>query len=145
MREFSVIFFSTWKFAATFPVAIYAMKMSFRETLIYTNAGGIIGVIFFLYFSQYLIRLWNIFRRKFRRRKLLFTPATRRFLRIKKKYGLLGIVILSPVILSIPVGAFLAAKYYGVKLRICLALIAGQFLWSLVFTIFYTQVKAILV
>jgi polyferredoxin len=32
---------------------------------------------------------------------------------MKKRYGLWGIIITSPVILSIPVGAFLLKKYYS--------------------------------
>lgn len=146
MKEFTIIFFSTWKFAATFPVAVYLMKMSSAETLIYTNIGGIVGVIFFLYLSRILLRLWNRYRPDFRRReKLVFTPATRRFVTIKNKYGLFGIVILNPVILSIPVSAFLAAKYYGVKPKVFFALIAGQVVWSLVYTLFCTQLRDALV
>jgi len=143
MKELTIIFFCTWKFAATFPVAIYVMKMSFTETLIYTNIGGILGAYLFLNFSGFLISIWNkYFHRK---KKIIFTPAARRFIKIKNKYGLLGIIILSPAILSIPVGAFLAAKYYGVRPKVLAGLIAGQFFWSVIFTLFYTQVKAILV
>lgn len=146
MRELTIIFFCTWKFAATFPVAIYVMKMSVAETLIYTNIGGIIGAFLFLGLSGFLIRTWEKYRSRFyRKKKKIFTPANRRFIRIKRKYGLLGIVILSPVILSIPIGAFLAAKYYGVKPKVFALLIAGQILWSVIYTLFYTQAKSILV
>jgi hypothetical protein len=149
MRELTVILFCTWKFAATFPVAIYVMRMSFTETLIYTNIGGIIGVAFFFYFSDFLIRMWNRYWPEsltFKRRKRkIFTPWNRRFVRIKNNYGLSGIVILSPVLLSIPVGSFLAAKYYGTKPNVIFRLIAGQILWSVAYTLFYTQIKTILV
>ena len=148
MKELAIIFFCTWKFAATFPVAIYVMKMSFVETLIYTNIGGILGAVTFLTFSAFLIRMLNkfwpegvIFHKKKRK---IFTKANRSFVRIKIKYGLLGIVILSPAVLSIPVGSFLAAKYYGTKPKVYFLLITGQLLWSVIYTVFYTQVKTIL-
>ena len=64
-------------------------------------------------------------------------------MKIKIKYGLFGIVVLSPVLLSIPLGSFLTVKYYGIKKTNVLWLIAGQVLWSFAFTFFYTQVKAI--
>ncbi|MBN1926262.1 MAG: hypothetical protein JW798_10525 [Prolixibacteraceae bacterium] len=148
MREITIIFFSSWKFAATFPVAVYAMKMSFTETLLYTNIGGIIGALVFFYFSAFLIRLWTkiwpeSFRIK-RKKKRIFTRSNRRFVSIKMKYGLLGIVLLSPVILSIPLGAFLTMKYYGKKTGNILWLIAGQIFWSLIYTIFLTQVKTVM-
>jgi hypothetical protein len=148
MKELTIILFCTWKFAATFPVAIYVMKMSVKETLIYTNLGGIIGAFIFLNFSGLIIKLWDLYRpepRSHRKKKKIFTPANRRFIKIKTRYGLPGIVVLSPSILSIPVGAFLAAKYYGVGPKVFFLLIAGQVSWSLVYTIFYTYVKNVLV
>ena len=149
MKEISIILFSTWKFAATFPVAVYLMKMSFAETLIYTNIGGILGAVVFFYFSAFLIKMWEKYwpesLKIHKTAKKIFTKKNRRFVAIKMKYGLLGIVILSPVILSIPLGAFLTVKYYGTKTRNIIWLIAGQILWSLVYTIFYTQVKTMII
>lgn len=140
--------FCTWKFAAMFPVAIYVMGMSFTETLIYTNIGGMLGTVISVYFSRFLIATWNkywpeklTFHSKTRKR---FTKRKRRIIKIKSKYGLIGIVVLSPVILSIPVGSFLTVKYYGSRIKNILFLIAGQFIWSVVYTLFYTHVKTII-
>jgi hypothetical protein len=147
MEELTVIILCTWKFAATFPLAVYIMKMSFVETLIYTNIGGILGAVIFLTSSAFLIRMLNKFWPEgilHKKKRKIFTKANRRFVRIKIKYGLLGIVLLSPVVLSIPVGSFLAAKYYGTKPKVYFLLITGQLLWSVIYTIFYTQVKTIL-
>ena len=148
MKELTIILFCTWKFAATFPVAIYVMGMSFTETLVYTNIGGILGTLIFVYFSQFLISAWNKYwpeKLKFRRKKRkIFTKRKRRFVKIKSNYGLIGIVILSPVILSIPVGSFLTVKYYGNRIKNIIFLIAGQLFWSFVYTFFYTQVKTII-
>lgn len=149
MKELIIIFFCTWKFAATFPVAVYVMKMSAIETLFYTNIGGIIGAFVFLHFSKFLIRMWSKYRHsRFavrHRKKEIFTKANRKLVKIKSTYGLYGIVILSPIVLSIPVGSFLAAKYYGSGLKIWAWLITGQIFWSVIFTFFYTQFKNILV
>ena len=148
MKELTIIFFCTWKFAATFPVAIYVMGMSFTETLIYTNIGGILGTVISVYFSHFLIKTWNKYwpeKLRFRRKtSKIFTKTNRRFIKIKSTYGLIGIVILSPVILSIPIGAFLTVKYYGNRIKNIVFLIAGQVLWSFVYTVFYTQVRTII-
>ena len=146
MKELTIIFLCTWKFAATFPLAIYAMKMSFTETLLFTNIGGIIGAVVFVFFSDLLIKAYKDFwpeKLKFKKnKKVVFTKRNRRLVKIKVKYGLYGIVILSPLLLSIPVGAFLTVKYYGTHKSNILWLIAGQIFWSLVYTLFYTQVRA---
>jgi hypothetical protein len=147
MKEWTIVFFCTWKFAATFPVAIYVMRMSVLETLMYTNIGGIIGAIFSFYFSGFLIKMWNRHwpdLKFLRKRNKVFTKRNRRFVKIKMSYGLFGIVILSPVLLSIPLGAFLTAKYYGNGVKNILWLITGQITWSVIYTVFYTQVKEVL-
>jgi hypothetical protein len=125
------------------------MKMSFVETLIYTNIGGILGVIIFLNFSDFILNMWKKYKTKnfpsHSDKRKIFTKSNRRLVRIKIRYGLFGIVILNPVILSIPVSAFLAVKYYGVKSRVYISLIMGQFFWSVIYTIIYTQSLTILV
>jgi hypothetical protein len=143
MKAVTVIFFCSWKFAAMFPVAIIVMRMSFWEALVYTNIGGILGAFVFCYFSGFLLRTWDKYwpekltvRRKKRK---VFTRRNRKFVNIKVRYGLMGIVFLSPVILSIPLGAFLTVKYYGLKVMNVIWLVAGQVFWSLVYVIFYTQ------
>ncbi len=143
MQELTIILCCTWKFAITFPLAIYVMKMSFAETLLFTNIGGFLGVIFFTLLSQILINIWDKywpdrFKIKSRNNKI-FTKKSRRFVSIKLKYGLPGIVILTPVILSIPVGAFLITKYYGNRLINYFWLITGLSGWSLVYTFFYMK------
>lgn len=59
MKELVVILSSTWKFAATFPVAIYLFHMSFFETILYTNIGGLVGIIVFTMVSKGIIKLFT--------------------------------------------------------------------------------------
>ncbi len=143
MNAILIIFSSTWKFAATFPVAVYLFKMSFTETILYTNIGGFIGIIVSLFFSKGLILLWNkIFPGKTSSRvkqKKKFTKSNRRLVQIKTKYGMPGIAILTPVLLSIPLGTFLTAKYYGKRKTNYLLLAISQLGWSFVYTIALTQ------
>ena len=143
MKEFIVIFSSTWKFAATFPVAVYLFHMSFIETILYTNIGGCIGVVVFTLFSKWLIMLYDAFwpaKLTYKRRsKKVFSRRNRLLVMLKNKYGLAGIVILTPVLLSIPLGVFLNTKYYGYKKISYLYLLLSQFIWSVIYTILYTQ------
>lgn len=144
MKELTIIFFCTWKFAATFPIAIIGMKMPFWETIFLTNLGGILGVVIFVFFSKAIIIAWrklitNRFNYRNNKEKRIFTSRNRRIVRIKSKYGFAGIVILNPVILSIPVGSFLITRYYGATLKNLFWLVAGQVAWSFIYALFYIQ------
>lgn len=147
MEELIVIVSCTWKFAATFPVAVYLFKMTFFETILYTNIGGVIGIIIFAFLSKGLLGiidfLWPKKSDDSRKSKKTFIRKNRLLISLKNKYGLPGIVILSPVLLSIPVGVFLVTKYFGHRKINYLYLFAGQFLWSVIYTIIYFKIKTI--
>jgi hypothetical protein len=145
MSALTIIFFASWKFAAIFPVAIIAMKISFAETMLYTNLGGVMGVIVFTYFSRFIIYLGNkILPKKTQKRPKLFNKRNRLIVNIKVKYGLHGIVVLSPILLSIPIGSFLIAKYYGAKPINLMYQVAGQIVWSLGYCFIYFQLRTII-
>jgi len=148
MKEITIIFLCTFKFAAAFPVAIYLAHMTPVETLIYTNAGGIMGAFTFMYLSEFLIRLWNKFRpegvRRNKKKKRVFTARNRKIVNIKSKYGIWGIVILNPVLLSIPLGSFLMVKYFGLKIKNMLWLVSGQIAWSVFYVLFYYYARMLI-
>ena len=139
------ILFSSFKFAATFPLVIIQFEFSFLQTIFWTNVGGIIGIYFFAFLSEKLISWWK---RTFRRsnRKILedeqqvkkvFTRRNRRIVRTKMKYGLIGISLITPFLLSIPVGVFLVVRYYRTTKYKFLYLIAANVIWSVIYTGFY--------
>ncbi len=139
------ILFSTFKFAATFPLAIFQFKFNFFETILWTNMGGVIGIYFFTFLSDKLISWWNrTFKKSGKERrgkqvsnKRIFTKRNRRIVRIKQKYGLLGIAISTPFLLSIPVGTFLVVRYYRSAKSGIIYLIASNLLWSTIYALFY--------
>lgn len=145
MKGLTVMLWATWKFALTFPFAVYVMQMSFGEVILYANIGGILGVLFFTYLSAIVIQLWKKYlapKLNIRQKpKRVFSKRSRMMVNIKSKYGLIGIVILNPVLISIPVSAFLVAKYYGRHKINVLWLIVGQFVWSIIYTYFFIYIK----
>jgi len=139
------ILLSSVKFAMTFPLAILQFNFSFPETLLWTNVGGILGIYFFAYLSERLITWWN---RTFKKsadpaipngseEKKIFTRRNRRIVRIKQQYGLLGIAVSTPFLLSIPVGTFLVVRYYRHTRTRFLFLILSNAVWSVIYTGFY--------
>jgi hypothetical protein len=139
------ILFSSFKFAATFPLVIIQFDFSFFECILWTNVGGIIGIYFFAFLSDRLIAWWKrIFRRSNRpiledeqQVKKKFTKRNRRIVRVKQKYGLIGIAMITPFLLSIPVGVFLVVRYYHTSKSRFLYLIAANLIWSVIYTAFY--------
>jgi len=149
-----VILLGSVKFALTFPLAIFEFRFSFYETILWINIGGIIGVYFFGYLSKGLIEFWNrLFRPKVmdlkeaykqRRNKKIFTKRNRRIVHIKQQYGLIGIAVTTPVLLSIPVGAFLVVRYYSSNSAKFFYLIIANIIWSILYTFFYMFWKDLL-
>jgi len=134
----------------TFPLAILEYKMGIFKTLILTNAGGLFGIFFFSYISEFLIQFWkkhispffrkhlmkkNVFKK---REKKIFTRQNRRIINIRSKYGLTGIALATPVILSIPIGTFLIVRYFGKKPLMLSYLAGANLIWSVIYVIFYT-------
>lgn len=139
------ILFSSFKFAATFPLVIIQFEFSFMETILWTNVGGLAGIYFFAFLSQKLLSWWK---RTFRRSnkkileddqqsKKIFTRRNRRIVRVKQKYGLAGIALITPFLLSIPVGVFLVVRYYRSSKSKFLYLVAANLVWSIIYTGFY--------
>jgi Sec-independent protein secretion pathway component TatC len=52
-------------------------------------------------------------------------------IRIKQRFGLVGIAFITPVILSTPVGAFLADRFYKDKKKVILYLSFSTVFWAL--------------
>ncbi len=139
------IFFSSFKFAATFPLVILQFEFSFAETILWTNLGGIAGIYFFAFLSEKLITWWNRTFRISKRKapedelkgKKIFTKKNRRIVRVRQKFGLPGIAFVTPLLLSIPVGVFLVVRYYNNSKIKFFYLIFSNLIWSLSYTAFY--------
>lgn len=147
---------ATVKYVLTFPFALH-IGLNFEQTLIAVTLGGIAGFFFFYHFSGFAIKqfhyvktfIWKFsppsFRLKYRqliswRRSLtgekVFTKRNRFIARFRSKYGLPGIIIASPVVLSLPIGAFLLNKYYPKHKLVMPYMILSILSWAAVFVAF---------
>lgn len=133
LKIIQVFLLASVKFVITFPFALL-IGLNFEQTLIAVTLGGIAGFFFFYHLSGFAIKrfhhmktfVWKYMpvtlRIKFRQlvawRKRttgerIFSKRNRFIVKFRRNFGLPGIIILSPVILSIPIGAFLLHKYYS--------------------------------
>jgi hypothetical protein len=156
LKIIQVFLLASVKYVVTFPFAVL-IGLSFIQTLIAVTLGGIAGFFFFYHLSGHAIKqihhLKTFLRKhtphsirlKFRQlmswRKnvtgeRVFCRRNRMIARFRAKFGLLGIVVLSPVILSIPIGAFLLNKYYSKHKMAKPYMVLSIVSWTAVFVAF---------
>jgi len=110
---------------------IKVYKISFVISMTLCCIGGYIGVIIFSNVGQ---KLWDwlgqfAWYRSYIERNPSTIKSRRRIVYIKNKYGLWGISFLSPIILSIPGGCILAARFYSNKSRIFYRMAISITIW----------------
>ena len=156
LKIIQVFLLASVKYVFTFPIALL-IGLNFKQTLISVTLGGLVGFFFFYHFSGFAIRNFHHFKsfikkyipisfhlwyRKLaiRRKNLtgerVFSRRNRFIARFRAKLGLPGIVILSPVILSIPIGAFLLNKYYSKHKLARPYMVLSILSWTAVFVAF---------
>ena len=128
------------------PTAVAVFGFDPLRVMIVTISGGIVGCILFTYISAALIRAVHNYRakRNLIHRKKIFTKFNRRVIRIRQRFGLAGIALITPI-LGTPLGAFLAERFYRDKRKVILYLSGSVVIWAvfeyLLFFFFYDAFK----
>lgn len=115
------------------PAAMVLFNYEFYEVFIVTSLGGICGNIIFTHLSAAIIKWIHTYRVKKHKihSKKIFTKFNRRIIRLKNRFGLAGIAAITPILLSTPLGAFLAERFFKDKRKIILYLSAATIFWSI--------------
>jgi len=108
-----------------------ATNYTYLESVILLLSGGFTGVIFFYYFSNWINKMISKFFPS-KKKKKVFSNKVRRFINIKNKYGLIGIAIISPITISIPVGSFIASRFFSKDKYTLAFMLSGIVLWSII-------------
>jgi len=96
-----------------------------------TVAGMMTTVIIFSYLGQRIRESWIV---GYFKPKKLFSKKTRRFVRIWRKYGELGISFLTPILLSPPGGTLLVMAFGGSRRKTIVYMFVWSVFWSFVLT-----------
>lgn len=101
------------------------------RTFAYSSGGAVAGLLL----MQPVIRMFFDWRSRVRQRKgkRAFTAGRRRIVRVKQRFGIVGIAALGGVV-GVPVGALLAFKYFGHRSSTLPAMIVGYIAWSALLT-----------
>lgn len=135
----SIFFLSATKLLWAPGTAIVS-GFSIFETIVITSLGGMAGISFFYFFGRIAferIEKWRVRKNLKRTDKTpkIFTKRNRRIIRMKLSFGLVGLVIVTPCILSIPIGCVVAAKFYRHNRYTYPLLLVSTILWCIVLTI----------
>ncbi|MBA2613850.1 MAG: hypothetical protein H0U95_17945 [Bacteroidetes bacterium] len=100
------------------------------KVILVACSGGITGNIIFTNLSAVILKWTHIYREKRNIKKKIFTKTTRRMIRIKQRFGLAGIAAITPLI-SQPIGAFFAEKFFKDKKKVVLYLSISVIIWAI--------------
>ncbi len=126
-----LLLLSSVKFALAVGYMLFNKGFGYFETVIILMVGGSIGVVAFYFFGEWIMLKWKTFRRSSKPPKK-FTKTNRLIVKVRKKYGLIGLALLTPVLLSIPVGCIIAARYYRFSYKVLFSLLGAVVFWSFV-------------
>lgn len=138
LKFIPIIFLSAVKFLPAPTLAIVA-GFSFLESILITCSGGLAGVVTFYRSSEYLMER----ARKKKAAKLAlgigkpslkFTRMNRFLVKLKHRFGIVGIALLTPAILSIPFGSIVMAKFFKHSHFAMPALMIAVAVWSFLLT-----------
>lgn len=139
----SVYLLSTIKFVfGGVPMAL-GLGFSYFESIVVTTLGGITGVTFFVFMSDKILAYLK--KRKDKQQaknpnlatKKKFTRTNRTIINVKRRFGLAGFSLLVPFLIPIPLGCFLAVRYFNDKQKILSYLFGSILFWSVIGTVLY--------
>ena len=131
-----VLLTSSVKFFAA-PLLAKSIGFSYIETIFITTLGGFFGIFVFFSLGSKLVLFFPNFFKPLNKNKKVFTKKNKFYVLLIRKYGAIGVALFSPILISIPVGSFLAARFFKansfrVKFYLCLSVL----FWSVTLSTF---------
>jgi len=138
-KYISVALAAALKFVAG-PVAGLALGLSWVETAACSVVGLMGSVVVFTFLGKGIERLIGRFRK---RKPRLFTPRTRRAVRVWKRFGLAGIACLTPLLFTPIGGTLLAVSFRAQPLPLFGWMLLFGTVWGAVFSFLLYQVPGL--
>jgi hypothetical protein len=127
----SIVFFISTKWLIGV-VLILSGDRSFWESMAWCIGGGMTAVWVYTYLGYLGLFVWRTFY-PVQENKLRMTRIKRIIVKIRQRHGLAGIALLTPVLLTVPIGTF-AANIIEPSKKIVMAYMLIAFtMWSSVF------------
>lgn len=136
----SLYFAAMLKFAYS-PAMGYAVGYKFWHMLIITSVGGLSSLFVFYYSAGWLMH--RAFKRRLKKAmenkkpKKIFTRKNKMIVKVKRGSGMNGLAALTPPLISIPIGAIIAAKYFYGQRRTLPLLVGSTLVWAFLLSSFW--------
>ena len=131
LKAIPVYFSSMLKFIFG-PLGGYAAGLELVTTILTTVAGMMTVVLSFTYAGNWIRE--KVINRFFGKRKK-FSDNNRKFVKIWKKYGLVGVAALTPIFLTPIGGTLLAISSGSPKEKIILFMFVSASVWAVIFSV----------
>lgn len=113
------------------PAIAKEIGFTYLNTILVTTLGGISGVIVFFNLGTRLVDFFPGFFKPTKTNKKTFTKTNKFYVKLIRDYGLIGLAVFSPILISIPVGSILAARFFQNRKQIALlAMSSAVVIWS---------------
>jgi len=122
------------------PLTGLSLDITWVETAICSVIGMMITVILVIFFGDYIRTLWGRFF-KSKNKKKIFSKSTRLAIRVRRKFGLVGISFLTPILFSPIGGAILALAFRYHKKEILLNMLLSACVWGVIQSLFFYYAK----
>ncbi len=122
------------------PLTGLALNLTWVETIICSVIGMMLTVILILYSSDFFQRFLSRFRTTKKQVKR-FTRLTRFGIKIRQKFGLMGIAFFTPILFTPPLGAVISVAFRYKKQNILLSMLLSAISWAFVQTFFFYYIK----
>jgi hypothetical protein len=141
----SILLTSMVKFALS-PLLSLKLGYGLVETIIITGIGGCLGVTFFFLSSGWILehiegRRTRAVREGRRKAPRSFTRTNKMIVKVKRRQGLNGLAAITPVLISIPVGTIIAAKYFRHDPRALPVLFSSVLIWDIILSSIWNLAK----
>jgi len=131
LKTVTLVYFpSMFKFILG-PIAGYSAGLNLVSTVLGTVAGTMTVVLLFTFFGDFIRK--RLLSRIFTNRKK-FSERNRNFIAVWKKYGIVGVAALTPLIFT-PIGGTLLAISFGTpRDKLIIYMFISASVWALIFT-----------
>jgi membrane protein YqaA with SNARE-associated domain len=99
------------------PGIMLAAGYGFVETIIITYSGALLGATVFYYFGVAIFKWLDEITGTKNSPRHIFSKKARAMVKVKIRYGIIGIAVLAPII-SVPVSALIVAKFFPGKHKV---------------------------
>lgn len=124
----SVFFLSLWK-TYLGPALSAPYGLSYGEMLLCTVSAAMLSAATTLHFSRHINSLIQRLLPK-RKNQPRFRPELRKYVRFWRCYGFYGVMALTPLLIGIPLGVWIAARLGSHKPKILAMVFIYSTLWS---------------